>query len=179
VAQHPFPGPGHDGDEPLPGAPARDGADEAGERYLDWVTGEIEAGREEAPPEEESVPGVTVSLGEAGDVGLDELARMASGLAGTGFARDQAADVMPPGPVLGALTSQAVEDIRSLDDNELVSVVLAARRQQTRAEYDELAAIAEFARRREEQFEASKERGDKPRHRDGEFPAEELVKRFS
>jgi hypothetical protein len=174
VAQHPFPGSGHDGDEPVPGVPARDDADEVGERYLDWLAAEVEAGGIEAPSEEEPPPGVTVSLGEAGDIGLDELARMASGLAGTGFSRDQAADVMPPGPVLGALTSQAVEDVASLPDDELVGVVLAARRQQARAEYEELAAIAEFARRREEQFEASKERGDKPRHRDGEFPAEEL-----
>ena len=174
MAQHPFPGPGQDGDKPVPGNPARDDADEVGERYLDLLGAEIEAGRIEAPPEEEPAPGVTVSLGEAGDVGLEELARMAGGLAGTGFAKHEAADVMPPGPVLGALTAQAVEDVASLPDDELVSVVLAARRQQARAEYEELAAIAEIARRREEQFEASKERGDKPRHRDGEFPAEEL-----
>jgi hypothetical protein len=173
VAQHPFPGPGHDGDEPVPGVPARGDADEAGERFLDWLAAEIEAGRE-APPEEEPPPGVTVSRGEAGDVGLDELARMASGLGGTGFSPGRAADVLPPGPVLGALTSQAVRDVASLDDDELTGVVLAARRQQARAEYEELAAIAEFARRREQQFEASRERGDKPRHRDGEFPAEEL-----
>jgi uncharacterized protein DUF222 len=41
-------------------------------------------------------------------------------------------------------------------------------------EYEELAAVAEFTRRREQAYEASKARGDKPRHRDGEFPAEEL-----
>ena len=35
-------------------------------------------------------------------------------------------------------------------------------------------AVAEFARRREEQFEASKARGDRVRSRDGEYPAEEL-----
>jgi hypothetical protein len=65
VAQHPFPDPGHDGDEPSPGVPARDWADED-DRYLDWLAGEIEAGRVEIPPEEEPSPGVTVSLGEAG-----------------------------------------------------------------------------------------------------------------
>ncbi|HEX8008714.1 MAG TPA: DUF222 domain-containing protein, partial [Trebonia sp.] len=173
MAQHPFPDPGHDGDEPVPGDPARDGADDVGERYLDWLAAEIEAGREQAPPEEPP-PGVMVSLGEAGDIGLDELARMASGLAGTGFAQDQAADVLPPGPVLGALTARAVEDVRLLPDDELLSVVLAARRQQARAEYEELAAVAEFARRRDQQYQASKARGDKPRHRDGEFAAEEL-----
>jgi hypothetical protein len=173
VTQHPFPAPGHDGDEPSPGDPARDWAADD-DRYLDWVTAEADAGRIQIPPEDEPSPGVTVSLGEARDVDLEELARMVNGLAGTGFARHEAADVMPPGPVLGALTSRAVEDLASLPDDELVSVALAARRQQARAEYEELAAIAEFTRRREEQFEASMARGDKPRHRDGEFAAEEL-----
>jgi hypothetical protein len=173
VAQHSFPGSGHDGDEPAPGDPARDWAADD-DRYLDWLTAEIDAGRIEVPPEEEPSPGVTVSLGEAGDVDLEELARMGATLAGTGFAQDRAADVMPPGPVLGALTSQAVEDVASLPDDELLGVVLAARRLQARDEYLELAAVAEFARRREAQFEASKARGDKPRHRDGEFAAEEL-----
>ena len=36
MAQHPFPGSGHDGDEPVPGDPARDWAAEQ-DRYLDWV----------------------------------------------------------------------------------------------------------------------------------------------
>jgi hypothetical protein len=147
VAQHPFPGPGHDGDEPVPGDPARDWAEED-DRYLEWLTAEADAGRIEIPPEEPQ-PGVTVSLGEAGDVDLEELARMAGGLAGTGFAGHGTADVMPPGPVLGALTSQAVADLGSLGDDGLLGVVSAARRQQARAEYEELAAVAEFARRRE------------------------------
>ena len=172
VTQHPFPGPGHDGDQPVPGDPARDWAADD-DRYLDYLTAEADAGRIQVPPDEPP-PGVTVSLGEAGDVDLGELARMAGGLAGTGFARGQAADALPPGPVLGALTGRAVEDLASLPDDELVSVALAARRQQARAEYEELAAVAEFARRREAQFEASRARGDKPRHRDGEFAAEEL-----
>jgi hypothetical protein len=173
VAQHPFPGPGHDGDEPTPGVPARDGADQVGERYLDYLAAEIEAGREEPPPEAEPAPAVTVSLGEAGDVDLDELAAAAQGLS-AGFAQDQAADVMPPGPVLGALAGQAAEDLAALDGDELLGVVLAARRLQARDEYLELAAIAEYARRCDQAYEASRARGDKPRKRDGEFAAEEL-----
>jgi hypothetical protein len=165
VAQHPFPGPGHDGDQPPPAESARDWAAEDG-RYLDWLDTEINAGRIEILPEEPP-PAVTVSLGEAGDADLAQLA-------GAGFAQHQAADVMPPGPVLGALTSQAVQDLASLDDDELPGVVSAARRQQARAEYEELAAVAEFARRREAQYEASRARGDKSRQREGEFAAEEL-----
>jgi hypothetical protein len=84
VAQHPFPAPGHDGGEPLPGDPAREGADEAGERYLDWFAAEVEAGRVQAPPEEPA-PAVTVSLGDAGDMDPAGLAVLAGGLAGTGF----------------------------------------------------------------------------------------------
>jgi hypothetical protein len=116
----------------------------------------------------------TVSLGEAGDAGLDELAAMTQALSGSGFAQGQAADVLPPGPVLGALTSQAAEDVASLGDDELLGVVLAARRLQARDEYLELAAVAEFTRRREQAYQASKARGDKPRQREGEFAAEEL-----
>jgi hypothetical protein len=163
VTQHPFPGPGHDGEQPAPGEPARDWAEED-DRYLAWLVAEADAGRIEIP-DEEPAPGVLVCVGEDADL---------AGLAGAGFAQHQAADVMPPGPVLGALTSQAVEDVRSLGDDELLGVVSAARRQQARAEYEELAAVAEFTRRREAQYEASGARGDKPRQRDGEFAAEEL-----
>jgi hypothetical protein len=53
VARHPFPGPGHDGDEPVPGVPARDWAAED-DRYLDWLTAEIDAGRTQVPPQEPS-----------------------------------------------------------------------------------------------------------------------------
>jgi hypothetical protein len=163
VTQHPFPGPGHDGDEPVPGDPARDWAEED-DRYLDWLIAEADAGRVEIP-DEEPAPGVLVCVGEDADL---------AGPSGAGFAQLQAADVMPPGPVLGALTAQAVEDMASLDDDELLGVVSAARRLQARDEYLELAAVAEFARRREAQYEASKARGDKPRQREGEFAAEEL-----
>jgi hypothetical protein len=53
MAQHPFPGDGHDGDQPLPGTPARDGADDRdGDASMRWLIGEIDAGREEVPPED-------------------------------------------------------------------------------------------------------------------------------
>jgi hypothetical protein len=163
VVQHPFPDPGHDGDEPSPGDPARDWADED-DRYLEWLTAEADAGRVEVPPEDPA-PGVLFCVDEDADL---------AGLASARFAPREAADVMPPGPVLGALTGQAIEDVASLPDDELLGVISATRRQQTRAEYEELVAVAEFTRRREAQYEASKARGDKPRQRDGEFPAEEL-----
>jgi hypothetical protein len=175
MAQHPFPGDEHDGDEPSPGTPARDGADDwDGDAHMKWLLAEIDAGRIEVPPQDPP-PGVTVSLGAAGDVGLEDLAAMAQGLSGEGFAQNEAADAMRPGPVLGALTARAVEDMASLPDDELLGVVSAARRQQARAEYEELAAIGEFTRRREQQYEASIARGDKPRQRDGEHADAELA----
>jgi hypothetical protein len=101
-----FPGSGQqDGEEPpLPGGPARDGtagdpggwtADDDAEmaRYL----ADIEAGRE-VIPEPWSAPACTVSLGEACDVDLAELAAMAGpdGLAGEAFAQARPADAMRP-----------------------------------------------------------------------------------
>ena len=50
----------------------------------------------------------------------------------------------------------------------------AARRLAAHAGYLELMAVAEFARRRDAQLEASRARGDRVRSRDGEYPAEEL-----
>ena len=150
MAQHPFPGSGHDGDEPVPADLAREWAEED-DRYLAWLVAEADAGRVEIPGEEPP-PGVLVCVGEDADL---------AEVAGTGFGPGQAADVLPPGPVLGALVGEAVEDLASLDDDELLGVVSAARRLQARDEYLELAAIAEFARRREEQYEASKARGQR------------------
>ncbi len=79
-----------------------------------------------------------------------------------------------PGPGLAALLGEAVADLGRLDDAQLLGAGSAARRLAAHAGYLELMAVAEFARRREEQFEASKARGDRVRSRDGEYPAEEL-----
>ena len=88
-----------------------------------------------------------------------------------GFSGDGAP---PPGPELAALLGEAVAALGQLDDARLLGAVSAARRLQAYAGYLEMLAVAEFARRRNEQFEASKARGDKVRSRDGEYPAEEL-----
>ena len=83
-------------------------------------------------------------------------------------------DVPPPGPELAALLGEAVADLGQLNDSQLLGAGSAARRLQAYAGYLEMMAVAEFARRRHEQFEASKARGDRVRSRDGEYPAEEL-----
>ena len=170
-----FPGPGQDGEEPpLPASAGDWTADDDAEmaRYL----ADIEAGREQIPDPRES-PACTVSLGEACDVDLGELAAMAGpdGLAGESFAQHRPADAMRPGPVLAALTERAAEDLDQLTDDALLGLVSAARRAQARAEYLELTAVAEFTRRRAAQFEAAKAAKVPRGCRDGEYPDQELA----
>ena len=90
------------------------------------------------------------------------------------FSQDGTADVPPPGPELTALLGAAVAALGELDERQLLGAGSAARRLQAHAEYLEIVEVAEFARLRAEQLEASKARGDRVRSRDGEYPAEEL-----
>ena len=90
------------------------------------------------------------------------------------FSQDGTPDAPPPGPELTALLGEAVANLGQLDEGQLLGAGSAARRLRAYAEYLETMTVAEFARRRQEQFESSKARGDKVRSRDGEYPAEEL-----
>jgi Domain of unknown function (DUF222) len=172
-----FPGPGQDGEQPPPGGPARDEDDFDMDAEMARFLADVEAGREVIPEPGEDVPACTVSLGEAVDVDPGELAGMCGpdGLGGEVFARDRAADVMRPGPVLAALTERAGEDLARLGDDELLGAISAARRLRARADYLELAATAEFARRRAGQFEAAKARKVPRGCREGEFADSELA----
>ena len=80
----------------------------------------------------------------------------------------------PPGPELAALLGEAVGALGELDERQLLGGSSAARRLRAHADYVEVMMVAEFARLRAEQLEASKARGDRVRSRDGEYPAEEL-----
>jgi hypothetical protein len=91
------------------------------------------------------------------------------------FGQDEAADALRPGPVLADLTAQAVADHHSLTDNELIGVLQASRRLENQAAYQQTVVIAEFARRRQDEFEAAKAAGLPVGCRDGEFPGEELA----
>jgi hypothetical protein len=173
-----FPGPGQDGDQPSPAGPARDGADDFDmDAEMAQYLADIDAGRERIPEPWEDVPACTVSLGEACDVDLAELAGMCGpeGLGGEVFARDRPADAMRPGPVLSALTEQAAGNLEDLTDDALLGLVSAARRSRARAEYLELTAIAEFTRRRAAQFEAAKAAKVPRGCRIGEFADSELA----
>ena len=83
--------------------------------------------------------------------------------------------MLRPNPVLAALTEQACDDLSRLTDNQLIGALQAARRLENRAHYLQTLAIAEFARRRLEEFETAKARGVRVRCRAGEFPGVELA----
>jgi hypothetical protein len=95
--------------------------------------------------------------------------------AGARFAQDAAGEVLPPGPVLAALTEAAASDVTRLSDEQLVGVLRAARRQENREAWKKALVIAEFARRRTAEFEAAQARGIPVHRRPGQFPSEELV----
>ena len=91
------------------------------------------------------------------------------------FWQDGAADRLPPGPPLSALTEQAISDLGCLSDDELVGVLLAARRQAVREQYKQVLVTAEFGRRRQAAFADAAARGVPAAWRPGGFPGEELA----
>ena len=152
------------------------------DEHFEWLVREIEEGRVQPPPEAViEGPAISVSLGDACDVDPELLAAMCGpdGLGGqavsAAFGQDKAADVLRPGPVLAALTAQAVSGAGSLTDDELVGVLQAGRRLANQAAYQQTVVIAEFARRRQAEFEAARAAGMPVGCRDGEFPGEELA----
>ena len=162
-------------------SPSRDDDFDLDEHFA-WLVGEIEAGRQQPPPESEiDGPAVSISLGDACDVDPELLTAMCGpdGLGGqavsAAFGQDKAADVLRPGPVLAALTMQTAADPASLTDDELVGALQAARRLANHANYQQTVVIAEYARRRQAQFEAAAAAGKPAGCRDGEFPGEELA----
>jgi hypothetical protein len=149
--------------------------------HFAWLVRELDAGRVQPPESALDGPAVSVSLGDACDVDPELLAAMCGpdGLGGeavsAAFGQDKAADALRPGPVLAALTTQAVATAGSLTDNELIGALQAARRLANLADYQQTMVIAEFVRRRQAEFEAARGRGRPVGCRDGEFPGEELA----
>src|SRR5580704_900905 len=176
VSEVSFPGPGPDGEQPPPVGPARDD-DWDGDAEMASFIADLEAGRARIPEEwEVEGPAATISLGDAADVDPAQLAALLGpdGLGGEVFARDRSADAMRPGPVLAALTEQAAGGLGRLTDNQVIDAMAAARRLAARAAWLELAAVAEFTRRREAQLAAATARKVPRGCRDGEFPDAEL-----
>ena len=150
------------------------------DEHFAWLVRELDAGRVQPPPES-AIEGPSISLGDACDVDPELLAAMCGpdGLGGqalsAAFGQDQAADALRPGPVLAALTAQAVSGLDSLTDSELIGALQAGRRLANLADYQQTVVIAEFARRRQAEFEAARARGVPAGCRAGEFPGEELA----
>jgi Domain of unknown function (DUF222) len=155
---------------------------------LDWGTASasVRAVAAEAcarVPEEWELegPGICLSLGDAVDLDPDLLEAMVGpdGLGGQSlgpqFGQDRAADALRPGPLLAALTEQAVAGTAFLSDDQLTGAMRAVRRQQARNAWQETMLVAEFARRRDAQLADAKARGVPKGRRPGEFPDEELA----
>jgi hypothetical protein len=177
----PGPGPSPDGNwDELPRCVPEDDFD-ADAEMARWVA-DIEAGRERIPEEWElDGSAVSLSLGDARDLDPALLAAILGpdGLGGQSlspvFGQGQAADVLAPGPVLAALTEQAVSDVAVLSDDQLTGALHAARRLENRAAYLQTLSVAEFGRRRAAQLEDAKARKVPPGRRPGEFAADELA----
>jgi hypothetical protein len=182
-------------DEPTPNGPPPDIPAPPNGPLPDGGAGLADSGADEASPDEGWPPGdddrvpeeweiegpaLSISLGDAADLDPALLAAMCGpdGLGGAlspQFAQDQAADALRPGPVLAAATEQAIADVGSLTDDQLMGVLQAARRLENRIAWQQTVAVAEFARRRDAQLQDATARKAPAGQRRGEFPADELA----
>jgi Domain of unknown function (DUF222) len=174
---------------PRRAGPGGAGARSAAELFgLDWATAApaVLAVAAEAcarVPEEWEIegPGIAISLGDAADLDPDLLAAMLGpgGLGGQGlgpqFGQDAAADALRPGPILAALTEQAVAGAAFLTDDQLTGALQGVRRLEARAQWQQTMLVAEYARRRAARAADAKARGIPKGRRPGEFPDEELA----
>ncbi|HEX9040239.1 MAG TPA: DUF222 domain-containing protein [Trebonia sp.] len=128
--------------------------------YLAWKEREVAAGRD---PDTEPWP---PAMEEPSDPGAEVPAR---------FWQGEAADELPPGPLLAGLTEDAVLGLECLSDNELIGVLHATRRQVAREQYKQVLVTAEFGRRRQAAFRDALARGVPAGCAPGGFPGEELA----
>jgi hypothetical protein len=91
-----------------------------------------------------------------------------------GFAQDGRADTMAPGALLAtlldAITGEGGSGLAGLADDQLIGVVSAARRMESRAAWTLMAALAELARRR-----PADEPADTGRYGFSDFAADEVA----
>jgi hypothetical protein len=165
------------------------GARSAAKRFgLDWATAApavlaVAAEASARVPEEWEIegPGISLSLGDAADLDPALLEAMLGpdGLGGEAlgpqFGQDAAADALRPGPILAALTEQAVADAAFLTDDQLTGAIRAARRLKARDAWEETTLVAEYARRRAARLAEAKASGVPKGRRPGEFPDDELA----
>jgi len=124
----PFPYDGPDDPWPQPAAGNEPADDWDVDAHLEAVIAAADAGEYEMPPEwsTEDLP--------------------------TGFVPGGTPDTMGPGPVLAALVHEAAgrdgAELASRSDDELLCIIRAARRMESRAVWTAMAAVREFAARR-------------------------------
>jgi Domain of unknown function (DUF222) len=108
-------------------------------------------GRPAAPGSGGEWPGDDPDAGAAAEQGLF-VCLPAEDLDVSRFAQHGQSDAVPPGPLLAsvvhALTGQDGESLAALSDDQLVGIIAAARRLESRIAWTQLAALAEFAVRR-------------------------------
>ncbi len=92
-----------------------------------------------------------------------------------GFAQDGRADTMAPGAllatVLDAVVGEGGSGLAALADDQLIGVISAARRMESRTAWTLMAALAELARRRP----AAGDAGDRGRYGFSEFAPDEVA----
>jgi hypothetical protein len=119
--------------------------------YLAWQDREVAAGRDPDPeldPDPETHPEPDPEpwppdIEEPWDPGAAVPPR---------FWQGEAADELPPSPLLAGLTEDAVLGLEHRSDNELIGVLHATRRQVAREQYKQVLVTAEFGRRRQAAF---------------------------
>jgi Domain of unknown function (DUF222) len=166
------------GQWPSDGLSPEPAADRGFDEWTAWLDREIAAGRDPVPPARAAAQGVSVCFGDGDGVDprlLEAICNPDSDGLGPQFSQDAAADMLPPDPVLAALTETAVTEVTRLSDNQLLGVLQAARRQQNREAWKQALVIAEFVRRRAAEFEAGAAAGTPVHCRPGQFPGEELA----
>jgi uncharacterized protein DUF222 len=157
------PFPDFEGDDPEPDGQERDiwpEDDWDPEAAMAARIAAVDAGRYEVPPEG-AVQGLFVCLpAEDTDV--------------AGFAQDGAMDTSLPGPLLAAavhaITGEDGQGLAVLSDDQLIGVIGAARRLESRSAWTQMVAVREFAARRP----ASRDQGTQPAGAFSIFAADEL-----
>ena len=168
MLEDPVPGPGHDGDEPDGSAPPPAGANgpegDAPRDDAAQTAGQRPDQDQDGDPGEPGMPPEGAGQGLFVCLPAEELTL-------AGFAGGGRADTMAPGPLLAAVvhavTGPDGAGLAALADDQLIGVISAARRLESRAAWTQLAAIGELAARR-------------PAGRGGvsEFAADELAGEF-
>jgi Domain of unknown function (DUF222) len=170
VRQDPFPSPGNDGEEPdgsVPPPITGNGPD----------AGDL--GSPVLPPGSDNEwPGDDPDTDAGAEQGLF-VCLPAEDLDVSRFAQHGRSDSMPPGPLLAsvvhALTGEDGESLAALSDDQLVGIIAAARRLESRIAWTQLAALAEFAARRPANPAGRDGGGARPGQAACEFAADELA----